>query len=81
MNLKEPGHLNVGLVHQCTESSIGQYDRTLQRIDVATVWSEPVAVLSRSYLVMKRVLVFFYLSIISGKQHYRVAGGGAAALF
>jgi hypothetical protein len=52
-NLKEPGHFEVDLVHHCGESSSGQYVCTLQMIDVATGWSERVAVLGRSYLVMK----------------------------
>jgi len=52
-NLTEPGHFEVDLVHHCGESSAGQYVCTLQMIDVATGWSERVAVLGRSYLVME----------------------------
>lgn len=52
-NLKKPGHFEVDLVHHCGEVSSGQYVCTLQMIDVATGWSERVAVLGRSYLVMK----------------------------
>src|SRR5450432_2812614 len=47
-----PGHFEVDLVHHCGASAEGQYVHTLQMIDVATGWSERVAVLGRSYLVM-----------------------------
>ena len=52
-NLKEPGHFEVDLVHHCGEASSGQYVCTLQMVDVATGWSERVAVLGRSYVVMR----------------------------
>ncbi len=52
-DLKEPGHFEVDLVHHCGDASSGQYVCTLQMIDVATGWSERVAVLGRSYLVME----------------------------
>ena len=48
-----PGHFEVDLVHHCGVSATGQYVHTLQMIDVATGWSECVAVLGRSYLVMQ----------------------------
>ena len=48
----QPGHLEVDLVHHCGPSTAGEYIHTLQMIDVATAWSERVAVLGRSYLVM-----------------------------
>jgi hypothetical protein len=51
--LPEPGHFEVDLVHHCGDSSTGQYVHTLQLIDVATGWSERVALLGRSYLVMQ----------------------------
>jgi hypothetical protein len=58
--LQEPGHFEVDLVHHCGISASGHYVHTLQMIDVATGWSERVAVLGRSYLVMedgfKRIL-------------------------
>lgn len=50
---KEPGHFEVDLVHHCGISASGQYVHTLQMVDVATGWSERVAVLGRSYLVMQ----------------------------
>jgi len=40
-------------VHHCGLSADGQYVHTLQLLDVATGWSECVAVLGRSYLVMR----------------------------
>ncbi len=48
-----PGHFEVDLVHHCGLSADGQYVHTLQLLDVATGWSECVAVLGRSYLVMQ----------------------------
>lgn len=50
---KHPGHLEVDLVHHSGASSQGQYLHTLQLLDVATAWSERVAVLGRSYGVME----------------------------
>jgi hypothetical protein len=48
----EPGHLEVDLVHHSGPVTSGDYVHTLQLIDVATGWSERVAVLGRSYRVM-----------------------------
>jgi len=48
-----PGHFEVDLVHHCGSTASGEYACTLQLIDVATGWSERVAVLGRSYLVME----------------------------
>ncbi len=50
---RRPGHFEVDLVHHCGVSADGQYVHTLQLLDVATGWSECVAVLGRSYLVMQ----------------------------
>ncbi|HEY3474355.1 MAG TPA: hypothetical protein VGK56_07065, partial [Anaerolineales bacterium] len=47
-----PGHLEIDLVHHCGPSPSGQYVHTLQASDVATGWSECVAILGRSYLVV-----------------------------
>lgn len=52
-NEEEPGHFEVDLVHHCGLSTSGQYVHTLQMIDVATGWSERVATLGRSFLVME----------------------------
>jgi hypothetical protein len=52
-NLSEPGHCETDLVHHCGAISSGEYGCTLQMIDVATGWSERIAVLGRSYLVME----------------------------
>jgi len=49
----EPGHFETDLVHHCGVSASGEYVHTLQMIDVATGWSECVAVLGRSYHVME----------------------------
>jgi hypothetical protein len=44
-----PGHFEVDLVHHSGPTTQGEYLHTLQMIDVATGWSERVAVLGRSY--------------------------------
>jgi hypothetical protein len=49
----EPGHFEVDLVHHAGPSASGLYIHSLQLIDVATGWSERVAVLGRSALVME----------------------------
>lgn len=49
----QPGHLETDLVHHCGPTASGEYMCTLQMIDVATGWSERIAVLGRSYLVME----------------------------
>jgi hypothetical protein len=50
---RQPGYFEVDLVHHCGRTASGEYLYTLQMIDVATAWSERVAVLGRSYLVMQ----------------------------
>lgn len=49
----EPGHFEVDLVHHTGESTEGIYVHTLQMIDVATGWSERVAVLGRGQRMME----------------------------
>ncbi|HOG46782.1 MAG TPA: integrase [Anaerolineae bacterium] len=49
----EPGHFEVDLVHHCGPDTGGTYVHTLQLIDVATGWSERVAVLGRGYIAMQ----------------------------
>jgi hypothetical protein len=44
----EPGHFETDLVHHCGRAPVGTYVHTLQLIDIATGWSERVAVLGRS---------------------------------
>jgi len=48
-----PGHFEVDLVHHSGPTTYGEYMCTLQIIDIATGWSERVAVLGRSYRVMQ----------------------------
>ncbi len=48
-----PGHFEVDLVHHCGPTASGDYVHTLQMIDVCTGWSERMAVLGRSYVVMQ----------------------------
>jgi len=47
-----PGHFEVDLVHHSGPTTQGEYVHTLQMIDVATGWSERVAVLGRGYRAM-----------------------------
>jgi hypothetical protein len=49
----EPGHFEVDLVHHSGESTDGIYVYTLQLIDVATGWSERVAVLGKGQQAME----------------------------
>lgn len=49
----EPGHGEVDLVHHSGDRTAGEYVHTLQVVDVATGWSERVAVYGRSYRAME----------------------------
>jgi hypothetical protein len=48
-NETEPGHFETDLVHHCGSVTTGQYAHTLQLVDVATGWSERIAMLGRSH--------------------------------
>jgi len=50
---QQPGHLEADLVHHSGPSASGEFVCTVQLVDVATGWSERVAVLGRSGLVME----------------------------
>lgn len=52
-NEHEPGHFETDTVHHGGPSPCGEFVCSLQMIDVATGWSERIAVFGRSYLVMK----------------------------
>jgi hypothetical protein len=52
-DIAEAGHCEVDLVHHCGPSASGDYLHTLQVTDVATGWSERVAVLGRSGVMME----------------------------
>ncbi len=60
-DIQTPGYFEVDLVHHCGSSSHGEYVHTLQLVDVASGWSERVALLGRSYRVVedgfRRILV------------------------
>ena len=43
-----PGYLELGLVLHCGASSKGEYLHTLNVVDIATSWCEPVALRNRS---------------------------------
>lgn len=52
-DLKVPGSFEVDLVHHCGTTTTGTYLHTLQLIDVATGWSERVAVVGHSQHAME----------------------------
>jgi transposase InsO family protein len=52
-NQTEPGHFEVDLVHHGGPDPTGDFVYTLQLVDVATGWSERVAILGRSQLRME----------------------------
>jgi hypothetical protein len=64
----DAGHFEVDLVPHGGESSTGEYDHTLQLIDVATGWSERGAVLGRGQTAMeggfRRILSRIPLAIV-----------------
>jgi len=47
-----PGSFETDLVHHCGSVSTGEYIHTLQLVDIATGWSERVAVLGRTQTAM-----------------------------
>jgi hypothetical protein len=49
----QPGHFEVDLVHHSGETTAGEYLHSLQMVDVATGWSERVAVLGRGQRAME----------------------------
>ncbi len=53
---QEPGHCEVDLVHHAGASSAGEYAYTLHVVDVATGWSERVALLSRGQAAMGQAI-------------------------
>src|SRR6266852_412153 len=52
-DLKEPGHFEVDLVYHSGESTTGEHGHTIQMVDVATGWSERVAVMGRGQRAME----------------------------
>ena len=50
--IQAPGSFETDLVHHCGAVTAGEYIHTLQLVDVATGWSERVAVLGRSQAAM-----------------------------
>ena len=48
-----PGHCEVDLVHHSGATTVGEYAHTLQLIDVATGWSERVALPNRGQAAME----------------------------
>jgi hypothetical protein len=53
-NISVPGSFETDLVHHCGAIAVGDYIHTLQMVDIATGWSERVAVLGRSQEAMVR---------------------------
>jgi hypothetical protein len=52
--IESPGSFETDLVHHCGAVAAGDYVYTLQLVDIATGWSERVAVLGRSQEAMLR---------------------------
>src|SRR5258707_3135114 len=52
-DLKGPGHFEVDLVYHSGESTTGEHGHTIQMVDVATGWSERVAVMGRGQRAME----------------------------
>jgi len=52
--IDSPGSFETDLVHHCGAVAAGDYVHTLQLVDIATGWSERVAVLGRSQEAMVR---------------------------
>lgn len=52
-DLKEPGHFEVDLVYHSGENTTGEHGHTIQMVDVATGWSERVAVMGRGQRAME----------------------------
>ncbi len=52
-DITEPGHFEVDLVYHSGESTTGEHGHTIQMVDVATGWSERVAVLGRGQRAMQ----------------------------
>lgn len=52
-DVSEPGHFEVDLVYHSGESTAGVHGHTIQLIDVATGWSERLAVLGRGQQAME----------------------------
>jgi len=51
-DIQTPGSFETDLVHHCGTVTVGEYVHTLQLVDIATGWSERVAVLGRSQAAM-----------------------------
>jgi len=52
-DMSEPGHCEVDLVYHSGSSVMGEHIHTIQLVDVATGWSERVAVMGRGYQGMQ----------------------------
>ncbi len=52
-DITEPGHFEVDLVYHSGESTTGEHGHTIQMVDVATGWSERVAVMGRGQRAMQ----------------------------
>ncbi len=52
-DITEPGHFEVDLVYHSGQSTTGEPGHTLQMVDVATGWSERVAVMGRGQRAME----------------------------
>lgn len=53
---KTPGYVELDLVLHCGESAKGEYLHTLNAVDIATSWCEPVVIANRSQEMVKEGL-------------------------
>jgi len=53
---KKPGYVGLDLVLHCGESTKGAYLHTLNVVDIATAWCEPVVLMNRSHAAVKNGL-------------------------
>ena len=74
-DVKAVGHMEVDLVHHCGASVGGEYVHTLQLLDVRTGWSERVAVLGRSYLVISHAVKYVAHRLPFGLKEIHVDNG------
>lgn len=61
---QEPGHFELDSVHHGGATPTGEYVHTLQFVDVATGWSERIAVLGRSQLVVADAFQAFLAQVL-----------------
>lgn len=72
----EPGHFEVDLVHHSGPVASGDYVHTLQMVDIATGWSERVAILGRGQRAMEQGFVAILARLPFPIRHLHPDNGG-----